>query len=282
MSDLPRRNTRLDASNLSGEPAPQADDGTLTAVVASCQQGDRAAYESLFNLCHPRVFRLCARLVGPQDAADVTQDVFLQLFRSLGQFSGRSRFGTWLYRLTVNEALQHLRRDRHRRHRTLDWEPVDDSQLLNNAEQREMLQRALQRLDPELRTIFLLREMEELSYDEIAEVLEIPTGTVGSRLNRAARVETLSFRAVKKMHNQIECSQARERLSHYYDNEVAPDVSAAVAAHLARCTHCAEELKQFRALTDIAASWLEVEPPAQLWRQLHIRLNVEQGEKRPD
>jgi len=122
-----------------------------------------------------------------QDAADVTQQVFLQVFRSIGQFDGRSRFSTWVFRLTINEALQHQRRDRRWRFQVLDWEPMDKSSSDNSEEQKDLIQQALAHLEPELRAIFLLRETGEMSYEEIAQVMEIPEGTVGSRLNRARR-----------------------------------------------------------------------------------------------
>ncbi len=156
-------------------------------VVEACRRGDRAAPQQLYEACRRGVFRLAARMVGLQDAADVTQQVFLQAFRTLDQFQGRSRFETWIYRLAVNESLQHLRRNRRRPIQSLDWEPVAASREPADADQKELLERALAQLDPELRSIFLLREIEELSYHDIAETLQIPEGTVGSRLNRARR-----------------------------------------------------------------------------------------------
>ncbi len=101
--------------------------------------------------------------------------------------SGRSRIETWLYRLAVNESLQHLRRNRRWQHQALDREPIDTSQRIENVEGKEQLELALTRIDPELRSIFLLREVDGLSYHDIAEALQIPEGTVGSRLNRARR-----------------------------------------------------------------------------------------------
>ncbi|MEO8498749.1 MAG: sigma-70 family RNA polymerase sigma factor [Planctomycetota bacterium] len=155
--------------------------------MTACQNGDRAAHRQLYDSCHQNVFRLAVRMVGLQDAADVMQQVFLQAYRSIGQFNGRSRFETWLYRLAVNESLQHLRRNRRWRHHELDWEPMDETHQGDEAEQKEVLDQALARIDPELRSTFLLREVEGLSYQELAEALQIPAGTVGSRLNRARR-----------------------------------------------------------------------------------------------
>jgi RNA polymerase sigma-70 factor, ECF subfamily len=185
MSDAPRRNTLWTASK--GMKEEKSDGDSLAAVVTACQNGDRKAYRQLYDSCHQRVFRLAVRMVGLQDAADVTQQVFLQVFRSMGQFHGRSRFETWLYRLAVNESLQHLRRNRRWRYQALDCEPMDETPHGENVERKELLEQALARVDPELRSIFLLREVEGLSYRDIAEALEIPEGTVGSRLNRARR-----------------------------------------------------------------------------------------------
>jgi RNA polymerase sigma-70 factor (ECF subfamily) len=134
------------------------------------------------------VYRLMVRIVGRDEAPDLTQQVFLQVFRTIGQYSGRGRFDRWLYRLAVNEAFQHLRRNRRKRHHRLAYEPVDESVRGDErTERKDLMEQALARLDPELRSICLLREIDDLSYREIAETLDIPEGTVGSRLNRARR-----------------------------------------------------------------------------------------------
>lgn len=187
-----RRNVSLDASN-TGENEPRDaedaadDEGVLAAIVAGCRQGDRAAQRGLYDVCQDRVYRVAVRMVGRQEADDITQQVFLQAFRSIGQFQGQSRIETWLYRLTVNECLQFVRRNRRWRFASLEWEPTDGSNRREEREQRELLDEALARLDPELRSIFVLKEVEQLSYREIAEAVQIPEGTVGSRLNRARR-----------------------------------------------------------------------------------------------
>lgn len=160
----------------------------MAEVAAACRQGNMAARRQLYDACSEHVFRVAARIAGPQDAADVTQQVFLQAFRSIDKFDGRSKFETWLHRIAVNEALQHLRRNRRHKHSDLDWEPEEESTAPGErTEQKEALEQALASIDPELRSIFLLREVEDYSYHEIAESLHIPEGTVGSRLNRARR-----------------------------------------------------------------------------------------------
>ena len=165
------------------------DDDPLVAVVRRCLQGDRGAQRELYEACHPIVYRLMLRMVGRQEADDLTQQAFLQTFRRLEQFGGRSRFETWLYRLAMNEALQHLRRKSRSKQQHLVEEPADhrpgDGEAMVN---KELLERALQRLDPELRSVFLLREVEKLGYRDLAEVMDVPEGTIASRLNRARRL----------------------------------------------------------------------------------------------
>ena len=184
----PRRNRLHDASNQPerGAHGWSSMGDTLAPIVTACQQGNREAQRQLYERCCDRVFRLVVRMVGNQEAPDVTQEVFLQVYRTITQFSRRSRFETWLYRLVINVCLQFLRGARRRSCVILEHDPVDPSpSLTRRVERRELLERALQRLDPELRGIFLLREFEELDYREIAQALEISEGTVASRLNRA-------------------------------------------------------------------------------------------------
>ncbi len=156
-------------------------------VLERCRRGEREAQRQLYDLCHQQVYRLMVRTVGLQDAADLTQQVFLQVFRKIDQFAGRSKFDTWLYRLAVNEGLQHLRKGHRWKFQPLTREPMSNQRDLQRDEQKELLEQALARLEPELRSIFVLREVERLSYQDIAETTGIPEGTVGSRLNRARR-----------------------------------------------------------------------------------------------
>ncbi len=167
------------------QASPQSEIGE---IVTAAQGGDREAQRRLYVQYHRQVHQLMVRMVGLQDADDLTQQVFLQVFRKLTQFSGQSQFGTWLYRVAINESLQHLRRSRRRQAGPLEQEPADGNPgNRSRLEQRELLDRALARLDPELRLTFLLRESEGLGYREIAQAIDIPEGTVGSRLNRARR-----------------------------------------------------------------------------------------------
>ncbi len=158
------------------------------ALVEGCCAGDRVAQRRLYDTCQGQVFRLMVRIAGPRNAEDLTQQVFMQAFRKMTQFAGDSRFETWLYRLALNEALQFLRRERRWRFQPLTTDPMSQNRPeQDGCEGRDLLEQALQRIEPEQRSLFVLREVEKLSYREIAEAMNIPEGTVGSRLNRARR-----------------------------------------------------------------------------------------------
>lgn len=166
---------------------PQSIFDPLAEVVDRCLDGGETAREELYDNCREDVYRLMVRMVGRQEAVDLTQHVFLTVFSKLDQFHGKSQFKTWLYRLSVNEALQFLRKT-NRRVEPLMREPVDNQACENSRlESHELLEMGLNCLEPLLRSIFLLKESEGLSYREIADVTGIPEGTVGSRLNRARR-----------------------------------------------------------------------------------------------
>jgi RNA polymerase sigma-70 factor (ECF subfamily) len=164
----------------------------LAEVIAGCQAGNEDAQRRLYDSHHRKVYRLAVRMVGGADAADVTQEVFLRVFARIASFRGNSAFATWLYRLAVNECLRHLGR-RPRQLEPLVEEPASAAPGPERSlEQADLLERALDRLDAPLRAVFLLREAEGLSYKQIADVLNLPPGTVASQLNRA-RAELQAF-----------------------------------------------------------------------------------------
>lgn len=162
-------------------------DGRSVGLAAD---GDRAAQRVVYEALFDRVWRLLLRIVGPTDVDDVTQDVFMRLFANLGSFRRESEFGTWVHRLAVNEGLQHLRKVRRRVVVPLDeaaLAPTRRDRESDQVDRKEMLELALARLDDDSRILLHLKEVEQLSYAELAGILEIPEGTVGSRLNRARR-----------------------------------------------------------------------------------------------
>ena len=157
-------------------------------VVQAARRGDREGQRRLYDACRERVYRLAYRMSGPDDASDASQQTFLQVFRNITQFAGQSRFETWLFRIVLNECFQFRRRRARRPACSLCVDVMDDVPgQERSTDASELLEMALARLDPDLRSIFLLREIEHLSYEAIAETLGIPAGTVASRLNRARR-----------------------------------------------------------------------------------------------
>lgn len=160
------------------------------SLVQLASQGDRGAQASLYEMLAGRVQRVVLRIVGADDADDVTQDVFINVFKKMHTFRFDSSFTTWVHRLAVNDALQHLRRSV--RQSALPLDPsrltVNDQRSRDlNLEAKELFELAYARLDVELRVILELKEVEQMPYSEIAKVVGIPEGTVGSRLNRARR-----------------------------------------------------------------------------------------------
>lgn len=154
-------------------------------IVARCQQNDPSAQRQLFDVFGSNVYRLAHRIVGPNDADDLTQEVFLQVFRRIGAFKGEAKFSTWLYRLTTNTCLMHLRSVKRKKEVDGVCEPRETGSGERALDAQELLDVALSKLEPDLRAIFVLREIEQQNYDELADTLTISPGTVASRLSRA-------------------------------------------------------------------------------------------------
>lgn len=164
-------------------------------LVAATLAGDSAAFGRLVGRYQDRLYNSLVRVVGSaDDAADIAQDAFVQAYVKLDTFRGASAFYTWLYRIAFNLAMSHTRRER--KTASLDQlktaagsEPLADLPTpetnLEQAEQIEMVHAALAQLSTEFRTILVLREIDGCRYEEIAEILEMPVGTVRSRLFRA-------------------------------------------------------------------------------------------------
>lgn len=168
------------------------------SVISRCLSGDETAWEELVRLHTRQVYGLCLRFTGSnQEAQDLTQEVFLRVFRTLQSFrAAEGSFGTWLARVTRNLLIDHYRRTRQDRatdsiedqlpmlEQSGAASPARPDQALAGREAGEILQASLQRLSPELREAVILRDLQEMEYREIAQVLEIPEGTVKSRINR--------------------------------------------------------------------------------------------------
>lgn len=194
-----------------GEGAVSLTERAQARLIDGLRRGDDAAYEELLSLYEKPVYNLVYRLLAnPADAPDVVQEVFLKVFRNITAFRAQSSLKTWIYRIAVNEACNRRRYfQRHiRQELALDagstegWNPEDTlaaegrspfDEVLGR-EQHELLQYALSRINPVYRAAVILRDIEELSYEEIADVLQIALGTVKSRILRgreALRAEYL-------------------------------------------------------------------------------------------
>jgi RNA polymerase sigma-70 factor (ECF subfamily) len=172
-----------------------ADDRRL---IADCLQGDSAAFGELVRRYQDRLYNTVLRLVGnAEDALDVVQDAFLHAYQALHGFKGDSLFFTWLYRIAINTAISLKRK--HRVTLRIDSgrpdgataEPMDTSEYsqpgyaLEQAEQERRIQQALNGLSPEHRAVLIMKDMEGQKYEVMAEMLQVPIGTIRSRLHRA-------------------------------------------------------------------------------------------------
>jgi RNA polymerase sigma-70 factor (ECF subfamily) len=165
-------------------------------LVERCLAGHEEAWEDLVTVHTRRVYAICFRFTGSNHSAqDLTQEVFLRVFKSLKSYrAGEGSFPVWLSRLTRNLLIDHYRRSKLERATSSIEEqlPMLEGRtstsrtegLLAGREASEMLQAALRKLSPELREAVILRDLEEMEYKEIAQVLDVPEGTVKSRLNR--------------------------------------------------------------------------------------------------
>lgn len=183
-------------------------------LVERAQAGDRDAFQEIVERYQRKVYSVCyGMLKNQQDSLDVSQDVFIKVYRYLEKFNHSSSFYTWLYRITVNKCIDFIRKQKRRAE--LDYDDAigpndnveDDGNLMPSTlgvhpdrayarkELREKMLEALDSLSEKHRTILILREVEGLAYEEIAEVLGISKGTVMSRLYHARRYFQQAMRA---------------------------------------------------------------------------------------
>jgi RNA polymerase sigma-70 factor, ECF subfamily len=161
-------------------------------LIGRSKKGDPSAFEALVRKYQDRVYNLCRYMLkNPEDAQDAAQDVFLKAYRALKGFRPDSTLYTWIVRITVTTCLDYRRKSRREVSRTepltedLPSEEPLPEQLYESAEIPRSIQPALQKLPEKLRAAIVLREIEGLSYEEIAEVLHTSPGTVKSRISRA-------------------------------------------------------------------------------------------------
>jgi RNA polymerase sigma-70 factor (ECF subfamily) len=191
------------------QPAAVSDaTGSLTPLgelqlVDAHRNGDPEAISVLLRGYQRRVYAVCYRMVrNEDDARDLAQDAMVKILQGLDSYDGRSKLSTWVIRVTMNCCLSHLRKQRLRRHGSIEREGPDlvsgeiagprsgggelsPETRVEQTEMRDVLTRALHGLDPDTRAVLVLRDMQDLEYHRIAGVLDVPVGTVKSRLFRA-------------------------------------------------------------------------------------------------
>ena len=189
-------------------------------LIRRAQQCENGAFEELLLLHQKKVYNLCLRMsANPDDALDLSQEAFLRAWRSLGQYQFEASFSTWLFRLTSNICIDFLRRKKRRQETSLtesyddsdegaelsvpDAQPGPEQQAMTNETKIE-LARAMEQLSPEHREILQLRVIEDLQYEQIADILGVRVGTVKSRLARAR----LSFRKILKAGNYFDSASS--------------------------------------------------------------------------
>lgn len=190
---------------LVSSPERQQEADTDWAVVQRVQSGDVAAFDGLIRKYRERLYAVIYNMIGNrEDAADLTQDAFIKAFQSIKRFSGESAFFTWLYRIGVNAALGHLRKHRLRQFFSLDKVDEDNQPAAEVIaaltvdltadrdtyvkELQEKLNEALQKLSIKHRTVVTLFEIDGMSHQQIAEVMDCSVGTVRSRLHYAKQL----------------------------------------------------------------------------------------------
>ncbi len=196
--------------------APQVDPETENQLLAAWRQGDASALSHLLESYQPRIWSICWRTLGNrEDASDLTQDVMIKVINGLPGFDGRSKLSTWIIRISINCCLTHLRKQKLRRHASLDAPmpggtgsradqlPTREHDPAPGVQQRDMylnLRQVFQELDPEQRVLLLLRDVHETEYAQLAEIYEVPIGTIKSRLFRAREALRSSLEAGGRGH----------------------------------------------------------------------------------
>lgn len=181
-------------------------------LVAQAQGGDTAAFDLLVRKYQYKVVKLVSRYVNPSDASDVAQEAFIKAFRALHGFKGDSAFYTWLYRISINTAKNHLVA-RSRRPASQDVDAADaevfgyadqfseqdtPDALLESEEIRDTVITSIRELPDDLRTAIMLRELDGMSYEQIADSMDCPVGTVRSRIFRARAAIDERLRALSE------------------------------------------------------------------------------------
>lgn len=180
---------------MNARPTAPMDNSTELALVDRCRQHDGEAFGRIIDAYHGRLYGFVRRMVrDAEDAADVTQEAFVKAFQAIGRFDGRSSFRTWLFRIAYNLCIDRARKEGRSPNEVhmnsvhedevmdIPDERWDPEQMVITEELQQVLEQGIISMSEKLRSVLLLHDKEDLAYDEIAKVLNIPVGTVKSRL----------------------------------------------------------------------------------------------------
>jgi RNA polymerase sigma-70 factor (ECF subfamily) len=193
----------------------------IEALIQRCLSGDQSAWEQIVQLHRRKVFNVAYKFVGRhEEAEDLTQDIFLKVFKSLNTFDRRANFQTWLISVSRNLCIDHyrsVRKERESIDNGVDTDtlapPTPGTGPIEALEQRDrvqLLRQALAALAPTLRTAVVMRDLQEYTYQEIADALHLPEGTVKSRINRG-RTELARQIALLRKHDEQTAGSADDR-----------------------------------------------------------------------
>lgn len=188
-------NVEVAAKDITESFEKASENGTQTdlSLAQAAGWGDMSAFEELYNRHHRRVYSLCLRMLqNPVEAEDLTQEVFIQLYRKIGSFRGDSAFTTWLHRMTVNQVLMHFRKRSVKFEKTTE-EGETPVQMVSGTENpnkmrivdKIALDSAIEQLPPGYRSVFVLHDIEGYEHEEIAKLLSCSVGTSKSQLHKA-------------------------------------------------------------------------------------------------
>lgn len=238
-----------------------------TALLEQARAGDGAALNALLKTLQPQIYRFGMKMCRhPQDAEDVLQDTMLTLARSFRDFRGASSVSTWLYTVARSFCIKKRRKGKFapRAHESLDGLDASTSGALKSPdpdphesaesrELREQVQGAIASLDPTYREVLVLRDVEGLTANEVAEVVGISVAAVKSRLHRA-RTDLRELLAPAANQPRPGCPDIRTIFSRHLEGELASDICATMEAHVATCPACATECDALTASLDICRS----------------------------
>ncbi len=163
--------------------------------VNELKKGEKEAFRKLYENYHQKIYSTAITMLGnAEDAEDAVQEIFMKIYRKVSNFNGKSKIGTWLYRIAVNVCIDHVRRGKAQRSKSFS---VEEESLINLRENSEEVERsailsevnrlpkkAIAQLSPKLRAVVVLRDLQGMAHSEIADILGCSKGTVSSRLNR--------------------------------------------------------------------------------------------------